>query len=159
MAMPVICQSCHSPHGLSLHWPLPPKFIICLAAREFSKLQSAPDTAKTHRWLPTACRIPKGLSLAFQASHHLNLAVAGSPSSFLPLSSTLTLTTWALGTFYLCALADAVPLAWNSLRLQGSAPMWLLCRGSGGGPGQTPFWVYLGSGVKVRSLGWAVLGT
>lgn len=123
MAMPVICQSCHSPHGLSLHWPLPPKFIICLAAREFSKLQSAPDTAKTHRWLPTACRIPKGLSLAFQASHHLNLAVAGSPSSFLPLSSPLTLTTWALGTFYLCALADAVPLAWNSLRLQGSAPM------------------------------------
>ena len=80
---------------------------------------------KTHRWLPTACRIPKALSLASPASHHLNLAVAGSPNSprsFLPLSSPLTLMTWAFGTFY-HALADAVPSAWNSLRLQGSGPM------------------------------------
>lgn len=52
MAMPVICQSCHSPHGLSLHQPLPPKSIICLAAREFSKLQSAPDTAQNPPMAP-----------------------------------------------------------------------------------------------------------
>ena len=148
--------------GLSLHWPLPPKSIICLAAESFLNCTLPSTLLKTHRWLPTACRIPKALSLAFPASHHLNLAVAGSPnspSSFLPLSSPLTLMTWSLGTLYLCSL--------QMLFLQPGIPSdsraqdrwWRLCRGSGGGPDQTPFCVYLGSGVKARSLGWAALGT
>lgn len=101
----------------------PPNPSSALQPESFLNCNLPLTLLKTHRWLPTACRIPKDLSLAFPASHHLNLAVAGSPSSFLPLSSPLTLTTWALGTFYLCALTDAVPLAWNSLRLQGSALM------------------------------------
>lgn len=101
----------------------PPNPSSALQPESFLNCNLPPTLLKTHRWLPTACKVPKDLSLAFPASHHLNLAVAGSPSSFLPLSSPLTLMTWALGTFYLCALADAVPSAWNSLRLQGSALM------------------------------------
>lgn len=108
---------------------------------------------------------PQALSLAFPASHHLNLQAfqrwlaPQAPSSLSSLHLHGLLGLLELYTSVLLHMLFPQPGIPSDTRAQRQ--WWLLCRGSGlWGQvlGQTPLWVLLGSGVIARWLGWAAWG-